>query len=62
MYSRLSQARIDGLEPILHIYQKIQNEFLTLKFDLFDLNDQQFDLFYQQLHQIFSDIDVRGIH
>ena len=59
MYSLLSQSRIDGFEQINHSYTKIQNEFLTIKFDLFDSNDQQFDLFYNQLYSILSDIDVK---
>lgn len=58
MYARLTKSRIDGLEPIAHIYEKIQNEFLNIKFDLFDANDQQFDRFYQQLYQILTEIDV----
>jgi hypothetical protein len=42
-----------------YIYNKIQAEFFTFKFDLFDSNDRQFDLFYNQLISTLSDIDVR---
>lgn len=58
IYSHLSQSRIDGLEQIIQIYTKTQNDFLTLKFDLFDFNDQQFENFYNQLNEILSNIDV----
>lgn len=61
MYSRLTQSRLDGLEPIVHIYRKTEEEFVNLKFDLFDSNDQQFDAFYQRLYQIFNEIDVRCV-
>ncbi|CAF1075088.1 unnamed protein product [Adineta steineri] len=59
IYSLLSQSRIDGLEQITQIYNKIQSDFFTLKFDLFDPNNQQFDLFYNQLNDILSDIDQK---
>ncbi|CAF3741963.1 unnamed protein product [Rotaria sp. Silwood1] len=58
IYSLLSKSRMDGLEQITSIYNKIQTEFYTFKFNLFDSNDKQFDLFYNKLHHTLSDIDV----
>lgn len=49
---------MDGFEQITSLYNKIQTEFLTFKFNLFDPNDTQFDLFYNQLNHTLCDIDV----
>ncbi|CAF4128186.1 unnamed protein product [Rotaria sp. Silwood2] len=59
IYSLISKSRMDGLEQIIYIYNKIQTEFYTFNFNLFDLNDKQFDLFYNQLNHILSDIDQK---
>ncbi|CAF4041593.1 unnamed protein product, partial [Rotaria sordida] len=59
IYSLLSKSRMDGLEQITYIYNKIQTEFLTFKFNLFDSNDKKFDLFYNQLNHILFDIDQK---
>ncbi|CAF1397791.1 unnamed protein product [Rotaria sordida] len=59
IYSLLSKSRMNGLEQITYIYNKIQTEFLTFKFNLFDSNDKEFDLFYNQLNHILSDIDQK---
>ncbi|CAF5161631.1 unnamed protein product, partial [Rotaria magnacalcarata] len=48
-----------GFEQITSIYNKIQTEFLTFKFNLFDPNDTQFDLFYNQLNHTLCDIDQK---
>ncbi|CAF4986101.1 unnamed protein product [Rotaria sp. Silwood1] len=59
IYSLLSKSRMDGFEQITSIYSKIQTEFYTFKFNLFDSNDKQFDLFYNKLHHTLSDIDQK---
>ncbi|CAM4927444.1 unnamed protein product [Rotaria socialis] len=59
IYSLLSKSRMDGFEQITSVYNKIRAEFLTFKFNLFDPNDTQFDLFYSQLNHTLCDIDQK---
>lgn len=56
----LSLSHLDGLEQITQMYNKARAEFLAMKIDLFDPDDRQFDGFYEQLHHLLSDIDVRN--
>ena len=58
LYSHLLDSHLEGLEPMIQSYKKIQKEFYDLTSNLFEQRDENFDSFYEKLGEILTQIDV----